>query len=82
MEFSLARYFSKKRWCILDAANLCMKAIEEAGLSQNEALEVPFCLEGLIKRSNELAADKEPFKAKRVKVEHDGNGGIGIIDLD
>lgn len=82
MEFSLFQYAGKERSRILDAANLCMKTIEEAGLSKNEALDVPALLEGIIKRSNQLMADKEPFKAHRVKVEHDGNGGIDIIDLD
>lgn len=82
MELSLHQYVSEERSRILDTANLCMKIIEEAGLSKNEALDVPQLLEGIIKRSNRLMADKEPFKAKRVKVEHDGNGGIGIIDLD
>lgn len=82
MEISLFQYASEERSRILDAANICMKAIEESGLSKNEALDVPALLEGIIKRSNQLMADKEPFKAQRVKVEHDGYGGIAIIDLD
>lgn len=82
MEISLFQYASEERSHILNAANLCMKTIEESGLSKNEALDVPALLEGIIKRSNQLMADKEPFRAKRVKVEHDGNGGICIIDLE
>lgn len=82
MELSLYQYVGEERSRILDAANLCMKIIEEAGLSKNEALDVPSLLEGIIKRSNRLMADKEPFRAQRVKVKPDGDGGIEIIDLD
>lgn len=80
MEFDFIKWRNKTR--ILDAANLYMKVIEEAGLSQNEALEVPMCLEGIIERSNYLSCDEAPFKAARVKIENDGNCGYALIDLD
>jgi len=66
---------------ILDVANICMKVIENAGLSLREASEVPKCLENTIKRSNYISEGKTSFKAAKVKFVIFA-GGYEAIDPD
>lgn len=64
-----------KLWYIdpkmVDAVNRCMDVISACGLSTDSAEYLPFCLDQAIKASNQISAQKIPFRAKPVKVEND-----------
>lgn len=54
-----------------DAVNLCMKALEESGISAERADLVPQCLSVAIQCSNAAALANSKFKAEPITVNKD-----------
>lgn len=54
-----------------DAVNLCMKALEESGISAERADLVPQCLSVAIQCSNAVALASSKFKAETITVNED-----------
>lgn len=73
--FSLYTLGNKR---VQEAVNGCLTAVESAGVTQKEAMDVADYLKNAIVRSLYLSNTSAPFKAAPVDVHHDGCGGVEI----
>jgi hypothetical protein len=76
--FSVLPWYGNKE--MLTAVNQCVDAIEQAGLSAEQAIDVPNCLAEAIQRSNQVALSNAKFKAMHFRVEIKDGGYLVTLD--
>lgn len=64
-----------------NAVNLCMKALEESGVSADEAEMIPDCLAVAIRCSNRISMKQSKFKSTQIGVEF-SNGGYDVVPME
>lgn len=78
--FPLDGWYKEER--IANAVDLCMKAIADAGISGDEAVIIPKCLEMAIERSNSYALDGAAFQPKLINWEEQEKDESGFSKPD
>lgn len=64
---------------IRHAVNLCMKAIEESGISAERAALIPECLAQAIDCGNDMILSGTTFKSYDISAQPDGRGGVKVF---
>lgn len=78
--FPLDGWYKEER--LAKAVDLCMKAIADAGISGDEAVIIPKCLEMAIERSNSYALDGAVFQPKLINWEEQEKDESGFSKHD
>lgn len=64
----------EKQEDIVRAVNLCLKAIQESGISADRAAYVPGCLTDAVRCGNDMMLKTETFRAYEIECKSNGKG--------
>lgn len=63
---------------LCEAVNLCLKAIEESGISAERAVLIPDCLAQAIDCGNDMILSSTNFKSYHISTQPTGDGGFKV----
>lgn len=63
---------------LCEAVNLCLKAIEESGISAERAALIPDCLAQAIDCGNDMILSGTRFRSYQISAQSTGDGGFRV----